>query len=151
MSRKIDITQRRQMLPILKKQHIPIMHGHNKIPQLPSKIRLGINILPSISIFPSIIIDHIIPLHLKTTIINNLGIQYLHFRYTDFLLLLYVLVFQLGDFDNVGVFGACVHREHFVRVEEVHTDGDFVLEVKFTRGGEVLVDLCEEIQVFFNC
>lgn len=101
------------MLPVFKEQHIPIMHGHNKIPQLPPKVRLGINILPSISIFLSII-DHIIPPHLKTTIINNLRIQYFHFRYTDFLLLLYVLVFQLGDFDNVGVFGACIDRKHFV-------------------------------------
>jgi hypothetical protein len=133
------------MLPILKEQHIPIMHGHDKIPQLSPKVRLGINILPSISIFPSIIIDHIIPPHLKTTIINNLRIQYFHFGDTDFLLLLYVLVFQLGDFNNVSVFGACVDRKHFVRVEEVHTDGDFVLEVKFARGGEVLVDLCEEV------
>lgn len=59
-------------------------------------------------------------------------------------------MFQLGDFDNVDIFGRSVDSEHFVRVEEVDGEGDFVLEVEFSGRGEVFVYLREEVKIFFD-
>lgn len=74
-----------------------------------------------------------------------------HLGDVDFFgLFLHVFVLELRNFDGVDIFGGGVDGEHFVGVEEVHADGDFVLEVHFSGGGEVFVDLGEEVEVFLG-
>lgn len=58
---------------------------------------------------------------------------------------------KLWDLNHVHILRGGVDSEHFIGVQEVHAHWDLVLEMQFSRGGEVLVDLGEKVQVFFDC
>jgi len=76
----------------------------------------------------------------------------LHLRYIDPLtLLLHIPVLKLRDLNHVHILSGGVDCEHLIGVQEVHAHWDLVLEMQFSRGGEVLVYLGEKVQVFLDC